>query len=218
MPTRTPCCGRWPADRKWIRQNVRDRSTVIDLQRRPVIISGLMNITILTYGSRGDVQPFLALALGLQKVGHTVKLAAPHRFADFVNAYDIPFVPLAGDPEIHQPAPQRCRREIPCAWCTPWATTFSPLLARLPARLLPACDDADLIIHSFLFTTGGHSMARKLGHPRCFRANLPYFCAHACLSACFHARTAAWLPELFCTLAAYPNILARREDRIQAVA
>ena len=34
-----------------------------------------MHITLLTYGSRGDVQPFLALALGLQKAGHTVRLA-----------------------------------------------------------------------------------------------------------------------------------------------
>lgn len=59
-----------------------------------------MNITILTYGSRGDVQPFLALALGLQQDGHTVKLAAPHRFADFVARRGVPFVPLAGDPEV----------------------------------------------------------------------------------------------------------------------
>jgi len=35
-----------------------------------------MKITILTYGSRGDVQPFLALAVGLQKrgVGNAVHL------------------------------------------------------------------------------------------------------------------------------------------------
>ena len=36
-----------------------------------------MNITILTHGTRGDVQPFVALALGLQKAGHRVRLAAP---------------------------------------------------------------------------------------------------------------------------------------------
>jgi len=59
-----------------------------------------MNIAILTYGSRGDVQPFLALAVGLQKVGHTIKLAAPHRFISFVEEYNVPFVPLAGNPEV----------------------------------------------------------------------------------------------------------------------
>jgi UDP:flavonoid glycosyltransferase YjiC (YdhE family) len=40
------------------------------------------------------------LALGLQKAGHQIKLAAPHRFVDFVNAYNVPFVPLAGDPGV----------------------------------------------------------------------------------------------------------------------
>ena len=58
-----------------------------------------MNITILTYGSRGDAQPFVAFALGLQKNGHVVKLAAPHKFNDFVTSHGIAFVPLAGDPE-----------------------------------------------------------------------------------------------------------------------
>ena len=57
-----------------------------------------MKITMLTYGSRGDVQPFIALARELQKNGHDVKLAAPHRFADFVGVYNVPFVSLAGDP------------------------------------------------------------------------------------------------------------------------
>ena len=59
----------------------------------------IMKITLLTYGSRGDVQPFLALAVGLQKAGHVVTLAGPHRFADFVGQYGIIFAPLAGDPE-----------------------------------------------------------------------------------------------------------------------
>ena len=42
-----------------------------------------MHITLLTYGSRGDFQPFLALALGLQKAGHAVRLAGPERYAAF---------------------------------------------------------------------------------------------------------------------------------------
>jgi UDP:flavonoid glycosyltransferase YjiC (YdhE family) len=36
-----------------------------------------MNIIIPTIGTRGDVQPYIALALGLAKVGHTAKLATP---------------------------------------------------------------------------------------------------------------------------------------------
>ena len=36
-----------------------------------------MKIVISTLGSRGDVQPYLALAVGLQNDGHRVSLSAP---------------------------------------------------------------------------------------------------------------------------------------------
>jgi sterol 3beta-glucosyltransferase len=58
-----------------------------------------MKITILTYGSRGDVQPFIPLSLGLMARGHSVSLAAPSKFKTLVEEHEIPFVPLAGDPE-----------------------------------------------------------------------------------------------------------------------
>jgi sterol 3beta-glucosyltransferase len=133
-----------------------------------------MKITILTYGSRGDVQPFLALALGLQKAGHTVKLAAPHRFADFVSKHRVPFVPLAGDPEIISQRlndaganPIRMIRAM-----SGYLLTIADQVAR---RAFAACDDADLIIHSFAFTTGGHSLARKRGIPDVSVQTFPVF-------------------------------------------
>lgn len=43
-----------------------------------------MKILILTYGSRGDVQPFVALGKGLKANGHNVVLATSERFRDFV--------------------------------------------------------------------------------------------------------------------------------------
>ncbi|MBJ7296735.1 MAG: glycosyltransferase [Dolichospermum sp.] len=43
-----------------------------------------MQITILAFGSRGDVQPFLALGLGLKKVGYTVKIATFRAFGRLV--------------------------------------------------------------------------------------------------------------------------------------
>jgi UDP:flavonoid glycosyltransferase YjiC (YdhE family) len=57
-----------------------------------------MKISILTYGSRGDVQPYMALAVGLKAVGHIVRLPAPARFSDFVGQYGIDFTTLDGDP------------------------------------------------------------------------------------------------------------------------
>ena len=43
-----------------------------------------MRITIVTIGSRGDVQPYVALGLGLQRAGHQVRLATWARTHDFV--------------------------------------------------------------------------------------------------------------------------------------
>ncbi|MEO8420957.1 MAG: glycosyltransferase, partial [Hyphomicrobium sp.] len=40
-----------------------------------------MRIAIDTLGTRGDVQPYIALALGLAAKGHAVQLAAPEQFA-----------------------------------------------------------------------------------------------------------------------------------------
>lgn len=58
-----------------------------------------MNIGIFTYGTRGDVQPYIALALGLIDKGHQVTIAAPENFAGFVEGFGIAFHPLYGNAE-----------------------------------------------------------------------------------------------------------------------
>jgi sterol 3beta-glucosyltransferase len=50
-----------------------------------------MKVGIFTFGSRGDVQPYLAVAVGLRRAGHDVFLCAPADFAELAAAYDIPF-------------------------------------------------------------------------------------------------------------------------------
>ena len=59
-----------------------------------------MHYGICTYGSRGDTQPYIALALGLIDRGHQVTLFANENFADFVQAYGIDFYPLPGNIEM----------------------------------------------------------------------------------------------------------------------
>ncbi len=55
-----------------------------------------MRIAIQTFGTRGDVQPYLALALGLIARGHQVQLAAPEQFAAMAQERGVPFAPLPG--------------------------------------------------------------------------------------------------------------------------
>lgn len=147
-----------------------------------------MKITILTYGSRGDVQPFLALAVGLQKAGHTVKLAAPHRFANFVNAYNIPFVSLTGDPEIISQRLNHAGRN-PLRMVQVMGKYIFSIAGQVARQAFAACHNADLIVHSFLFTTGGHSMSCKLGVPDVSVQTFPIF-AHT------HAFPPVSMPEL----------------------
>ena len=48
-----------------------------------------MNVLIMTYGSRGDVQPYVALGCGLKAKGHEVTLATAARFEDFVAGHGL---------------------------------------------------------------------------------------------------------------------------------
>jgi len=133
-----------------------------------------MNITILTYGSRGDVQPFVALALGLQKNGHVVKLAAPHKFNEFVTSHGITFVPLAGDPEEISRLINNAGTNPARVVASMWNYIFS-IAPQVSRAAFPACEGADLIIHSFLFTVGGHSWAHEHNIPDISVQTFPMF-------------------------------------------
>jgi len=58
-----------------------------------------MKIGIFTYGSRGDIQPYVALAVGLINNGHNVILAAPENFKKTIEDYGIAFHPIVGNVE-----------------------------------------------------------------------------------------------------------------------
>lgn len=57
-----------------------------------------LNIVIQVVGSRGDVQPFVALGTELQKHGHRVRLATHVAFDSFVRDAGLEFYPIGGDP------------------------------------------------------------------------------------------------------------------------
>ena len=56
-----------------------------------------MKIVLATFGSRGDVQPMLALSLALISKGHDVLLAAPPEKADWAKQLGCPFHSLGSD-------------------------------------------------------------------------------------------------------------------------
>ena len=56
-----------------------------------------MRVAIHTYGTRGDVQPFVAFALALRSAGHDVQLAGPVQYASLAKDREIAYVALPGD-------------------------------------------------------------------------------------------------------------------------
>jgi hypothetical protein len=65
---------------------------------QPTKASVALNIVIQVVGSRGDVQPFVALGNELQRSGHRVRLATHDTFKSFVTEADLEFFPIGGDP------------------------------------------------------------------------------------------------------------------------
>ena len=133
-----------------------------------------MKITILTFGSRGDVQPFLPLSLGLMARGHSVNLAAPQKFKELVEGYGIQFVPLAGDPE-------ELSRRLNDSGYNP-IKLFRDIMehaieigADMMRQVEDVCKDADLIIHTFAHAVGAHTLAREMNIPDVHIQGFPMF-------------------------------------------
>ena len=56
-----------------------------------------MRILVLTVGTRGDVQPYVALAVGLKEAGHEVQICTCQIFEDFIRSHGIDYAPLNND-------------------------------------------------------------------------------------------------------------------------
>jgi UDP:flavonoid glycosyltransferase YjiC (YdhE family) len=56
-----------------------------------------MHITILSLGSRGDVQPYAVLGNGLKSAGHQVRFITFESFAALVAELGLDFHPIPGD-------------------------------------------------------------------------------------------------------------------------
>ncbi|KAH6813717.1 UDP-Glycosyltransferase superfamily protein [Perilla frutescens var. frutescens] len=59
-----------------------------------------LQVVMLIVGTRGDVQPFVAIGKRLQDYGHRVRLATHSNFKEFVLSSGLEFYPLGGDPKV----------------------------------------------------------------------------------------------------------------------
>ncbi|KAI5948770.1 ATG26 [Candida theae] len=114
------------------------------------------NITLLTIGSRGDVQPYIALALGLQKEGHTVTIATHGEFRDWVeNVHHIKFKEIAGNPSELMSF-MVGHSTLSVTFLKDAQAKFKDWIAKLLTTSWQACQGADILIESPSAMAGIH--------------------------------------------------------------
>lgn len=121
--------------------------------------------TLLTIGSRGDVQPYIALGKALLKEGHQVKIVTHIEFKEWIESYGIDFDVIAGDPSelmslmVSHPT-------ISYSFIKEAKVKFKSWIDDLLNTSWKACQDTDVLIESPSSISGIH-IAEKL--------KIPYF-------------------------------------------
>jgi len=136
-----------------------------------------MRITLLTLGTHGDVQPFVALGVGLQRARHVVRLAARDKYRSFVTSHGLEFASLGDEVDDEKmgkaipteppgklvQAVQLTRSFLPGHTAPSWPETL-PWLDWLVERSFKACEGADAVV-SGIMTLWANSLAEKLKVP-----------------------------------------------------
>ena len=127
-----------------------------------------MNISILTTGSRGDVQPYVALGVGLKHAGHVVRLPAPEIFRSLISQCGLDFVPTHSfspqdfikRPDIQEAVKQGNQIKV----LGTLLKESGPMMEGMLSEFWDACQGSDLIITSGAFFVAFEG-AEKLGIP-----------------------------------------------------
>src|SRR5688572_25566282 len=127
-----------------------------------------MNIRVLAMGSRGDVQPYVALGVGLKQAGHDVTLAVPANFKSFVESYGLAAITTTIDMQqvvvnSEQGGSRRSQRKA--KW------VFFQMLLDETLRL---SEGADLLVYSPATIFSAPHVVEKLGLPAIPTALQPF--------------------------------------------
>jgi vancomycin aglycone glucosyltransferase len=125
-----------------------------------------------TYGSRGDVQPLVALAVQLQALGAEVRVCAPpdQEFAQLMARVGVTLVPAFSP--VREWVTERLNRKVmdlPRAAAEVMTAQFDAITA--------AAEGSDVLLASGVFssTAAARSVAERLGIPYVYAAYCPFF-------------------------------------------
>lgn len=131
----------------------------------------LMRMLLSTIGSRGDVQPLVALAMALKALGQDVRFCVPPDFREWIEGLGMPVTPIGPElrraPPASPPAPAApltAERRLQLA---------ESLVATQFDTIVSAAHGCDIIVAATALQMGARSVAEKLGIPYVFVAYCP---------------------------------------------
>lgn len=133
-----------------------------------------MRVLLLAYGSRGDVEPMVGLAMQLRALGAEVRICAPPDFTELLDGVGLPLTPLG--PSLREMATKAVTGTHP----TP-AKTLPQRAAEMFAATYDAvaavADGCDAVVATGLIpaAAAGRAVAEKLGIPYTFVAYFPAY-------------------------------------------
>lgn len=131
----------------------------------------MMRVLLSTIGSRGDVQPMVALAAQLRELGQEVRICAPPDFRDWIEGLDIPFMPIgpelrgmakASPPGVQaRPTPEQMRQIAHATVATQFAV------------IPPAAEGCDVLVGGGALQIALRTVAEQRGIPYVYASYCP---------------------------------------------
>jgi UDP:flavonoid glycosyltransferase YjiC (YdhE family) len=112
-----------------------------------------VRIAVLTLGSQGDVEPFVALAKGLSGAGHDVYVGTGDDFEPLVRRHGLGFTHVGGDMHAMLSTPegrQLMRSRNPVTAIKRMKQTAARMLATMQDDIMGAMEGADAVVFSYL--------------------------------------------------------------------
>jgi sterol 3beta-glucosyltransferase len=171
-----------------------------------------MRIVIIASGSRGDVEPYVALGKGLRAAGHVVRLVTHQDFESLVTSHGVEFWPVAGSvQDVAQSMAGLIESGNFLAILAQMGKEAQRGALALAGASLAACQGMDLIVAGIGGVFVGIAVAEKLGLPLLQAYYIPFTPTRA-YPAFVIPKPPSWLG----TLPNRPSYLVARQVMWQA--
>jgi len=165
-------------------------------------------IVLLTLGTRGDVQPFIALGKALKARGHDVVLGAPEDFRSWIEGHGLAYRSIGVDMRefVQSLQARKVMAGNLFAMARLWRKTILPLTRRSLDAIWETAREADVIVYHPK-TAGAADVGEATGAALYYAAPFPIFPSEAHPLFVFSGNYGPWLNRLSYKLLLFSRLL-----------